>query len=98
MTLAATIAASKAGTGSIECEENLLWAVGKNIDDVSVKEIRALADYLAKEFDENDLTGSGIFETAGFDLVAVPTIIVEKPRTLVGMGDTISSLSLVGAR
>ena len=41
---------------------------------------------------------TGIFNTPEFDLIAVPTILIEKPVTLVGMGDTISSISLVGAR
>ena len=45
-----------------------------------------------------DLAAAGITEYRGFDLIAVPTILIEKPLTLVGMGDTISSLSLVGAR
>ena len=40
---------------------------------------------------------TGIGEYAGYDVIAVPTILVEKPVTLVGMGDTISSVSLVGA-
>ena len=98
MTLAATIAASKAGTGSIEKKENLLWAEGHQIGEVSVKELTALAQHLDSTFGSGQLLETGIFETEKFDVVAIPTIIVEKPLTLVGMGDTISSLSLVGAR
>ena len=97
MTLAATIAASKASTGSIEKEENLLCAAGKTIGAVSEKEIRALSAYFAREYGESRLADQGIHEAEDFDVVAVPTIIVEDPVTLVGMGDTISSLSLVGA-
>jgi len=98
MALAATIAAAKAGTGSIEKKENLLWAAGHRIGEVPVKEIGALAGCLDSCFGQGNLLETGIFETEKFDVVALPTIIVEKPLTLVGMGDTISSLSLVGAR
>ncbi len=98
MTLAATIAASKAGTGSIEQEENLLWARGKAVGAVSEREIAALSEHLARKYGESRLADLGLHETDQFDIIAVPTIIVEKPVTLVGMGDTISSLSLVGAR
>jgi ADP-dependent phosphofructokinase/glucokinase len=98
MTLAATIAASKAGTGSIEDPANLLWAQGQPIGAVSERELTALAEHLARIDGAGGLAGEGIHEGEAFDVVAVPTIIVDDPVTLVGMGDTISSLSLVGAR
>jgi len=41
---------------------------------------------------------TGIVSNDKYDLIAVPTILIDKPKTLVGMGDTISSISLVGAR
>ena len=44
------------------------------------------------------LLSEGIIETEDARLIAVPTLIVAQPRTLVGMGDTISSVSLIGAR
>ena len=98
MTLAATVAGSKAGTGSIENEDNLLWANGQAIGKVPIKELESLAEYIAIEYGDNELLEHGIYEGAQFDIIAVPTIIIENPITLVGMGDTISSLSLVGAR
>lgn len=94
MMLASTVAAGKAGTGSINYKENLLWARGKEVSDVGLKELDDLAQYLQNE----KLPESGICEVEGFDLIVLPTILVEKPVTLVGMGDTISSISLVGAR
>ena len=94
MMLAATVAASKAGTGNINKKENLLWAHGEQVSDVGLKELSDLADHLHKP----ELTETGITEVDGFDLIALPTILVEKPLTLVGMGDTISSLSLIGSR
>jgi len=36
--------------------------------------------------------------TDEIEIIAVPTIIIDNPITLVGMGDTISSISLVAAR
>ena len=94
MMLAATVAASKAGTGNINKKENLLWAHGEQVSDVGLKELSDLANHLHKP----ELTETGITEVDGFDLIALPTILVEKPLTLVGMGDTISSLSLIGSR
>ena len=94
MMLAAPVAASKAGTGNINKKENLLWAHGEQVSDVGLKELSDLANHLHKP----ELTETGITEVDGFDLIALPTILVEKPLTLVGMGDTISSLSLIGSR
>lgn len=94
MMLAASIAASKAGTGNIENTEKLLWAQDMPIGEVAVKNMAAIADYLQKPL----LAESGLAQLDDFDVIAVPSIIVDKPKTLVGMGDTISSVSLVGAR
>lgn len=94
MMLAATIAASKAGVGDIESREHLLWAHGRSVSEKSVAELRELAAYFAAP----ELLESGMMTCGDMDLIAVPTILVENPKTLVGMGDTISAVSLVGAR
>ncbi len=94
MMLAATIAASKAGTGNIHNKENLLWALGQKVSDVGLQELVDLAELVKAPA----LLETGMAEVNGYDLIALPTILVEKPLTLVGMGDTISSLSLIGAR
>ncbi len=96
--LAATLAAAKAGTGSLESEENLLWAKDRDVSEHSLQELSQLAAYVKEAFGKDGLERSGIVETESFRLVAVPTILIDRPVTLVGMGDTISSLSLVGAR
>jgi ADP-dependent phosphofructokinase/glucokinase len=98
MAFAATIAADKAGTGSIEKEENLLWAQGQEVADHSLKELQALAGHLKSAYGIEGFENSGVGHNDSFRIVAVPTILIDKPVTLVGMGDTISSLSLVGAR
>ena len=94
MILASTIAAGKAGTGDINHKENLLWALGKDVSEVGLKELETISGII----EDKDLLTTGLSQYAGFDIIAVPTILVEKPVTLVGMGDTISSVSLVGAR
>lgn len=94
MMTAATIAAGKAGTGSVNEAKNLLWAQGKEVSDVGLKELEDLAAYISDE----RLPETGISTYDGYDIIAVPTILIEKPVTLVGMGDTISSMSLISAR
>ena len=94
MILASTIAAGKAGIGDVNHPENLLWAVGKEVSDVGLNELKTISDIL----EDDGLQRTGLSQYAGFDIIAVPTILVEKPVTLVGMGDTISSVSLIGAR
>lgn len=93
MCLAATVAAGKAGTGHINEEANLMWAKGMNVCEQGMEELRKIADYIGVP----TMTESGIGSYKDFDIIAVPTILVEKPLTLVGMGDTISSISLIGA-
>lgn len=93
MCLAAVVAASKAGSGNIDEEANLMWAYGLPVCDLGLQELGRVADYIGDE----QIRFTGIGDYAGYDVIAVPTILVEKPVTLVGMGDTISSVSLVGA-
>jgi ADP-dependent phosphofructokinase/glucokinase len=91
MMTAATVAAAKAGTGTID---DPLWAHGRDVSDVGLIE----AESLAVAAGQNDLSKTGIGRFRHWNLIVVPTILIEKPITLVGMGDTISSLSLVAAR
>src|SRR5258708_569388 len=98
MVFAATLAAAKAGTGNLEKEENLLWGHGREVAAHSLKELQNLADFLEQAYGIKDFEQQGLGESGSFRVIAVPTILIDKPVTLVGMGDTISSLSLVGAR
>ncbi len=98
MALAATLAAAKAGTGTLEDEDKLLWANGREVAEHSLKELQTLSDYLKSAHGVDSLASTGIARLKDFRVIAVPTILIDKPVTLVGMGDTISSLSLVGAR
>jgi ADP-dependent phosphofructokinase/glucokinase len=98
MLLAATIAASKAGTGTIEKKENLLWGMQVPVGTVGLKHLEELHEYLNKEEGQNNIKEQGLFIGKKYDVVAIPSKIVDKPITLVGMGDTISSLSLIGSQ
>ncbi|MDA3809793.1 MAG: hypothetical protein PF518_05610 [Spirochaetaceae bacterium] len=98
MQLAAVVAAAKAGTGAINQKSVLLWAKDKEVSDVGLDELKSLSEEVKKEFSENDLVMDGIFVNDTLEIIAVPTILIDNPVTLVGMGDTISSISLVGAR
>lgn len=96
MAVAAVVAAGKAGTGTLDRRQNLSWAVGHDVSGRGLAELQRLATELGDE-DPAGLVATGIWRGPDFDLVAVPTILVERPVTLVGMGDTISSVSLAAA-
>ncbi|MEA1875781.1 MAG: ADP-dependent glucokinase/phosphofructokinase [Bacteroidota bacterium] len=106
MQLAATIAAAKAGTGAINTKDVLLWATGRTVSDVGLNELSALSRELSDSGitdksgqirRDDNLINTGLTEFNNLDVIAVPTILIDKPITLVGMGDTISSISLVAA-
>lgn len=91
MLLASTIAATKALKGKVDEHETLLAARNENI------RLEALQN-LAEHLQQPDLLTTGCCVYKDCRVIAVPTIIIDKPVTLVGMGDTISSMSLIGAR
>lgn len=98
MQLAATVAAAKAGTGAIDQKSVLLWAKDYEVSEVGINELSALQEVVTNRFGVNQLLETGIYSNPEIEIIAVPTILIDKPVTLVGMGDTISSVSLVGAR
>jgi len=94
MVLAASVAAHKAKTGTTDnCASEPMWSLGRSVSDVGLDELRALSKYLKRP----NMMETGIAEYADMEIIAVPTILVDNPLTLVGMGDTISSISLVGS-
>jgi ADP-dependent phosphofructokinase/glucokinase len=64
---------------------------------VGLKHLAELHEFLSKEEGQNNIKDHGIFIGKKYDVVAIPSKIIDKPITLVGMGDTISSLSLIGS-
>jgi ADP-dependent phosphofructokinase/glucokinase len=60
------------------------------------QEIQILGNYFEKVFSkENTLSTTGMLKTSDFALITIPTIIVESPKILVGLGDTISLISVL---
>ena len=53
---------------------------------------------LASKLGKKELLQKGHCAIGNYKISAVPTILIEKPKSLVGMGDTISSVSLVAGR
>lgn len=94
MMTAAVVSSSKALNGALEKYEDISLTKDCPIAEVGLKELAALA----KKLKEPDLTKTGIAEYKGYIISAVPTILIDKPKTLVGMGDTISSVSLLAGR
>ena len=93
MLCASVAAASKAKLGYLREKQDLMFADNKD-NSIFFGELNDLSKHL----NEPLLLSEGIAEYKGYDLIAVPTILVKNPKTLVGMGDTISSLSLICAR
>jgi len=97
MAFAATAAASKAATGSIHTKDSLLAAHGTAISETATELFEMAHLFFVQSYKVESLQTTGIVVTDSFECTVIPTILVEKPVTLVGMGDTISSLSLTGA-
>ncbi len=93
MILAAVAAASKAETGRLSEYEDLTVALGQTVCDEGIKGLEEIGSLIGNP----GFAASGIGNFEEFSVIAVPTIIVEQPKTLVGMGDTISAFSLIGA-
>jgi len=85
---AALAAALKAKLGDVPSIEDMIKAM-----DVPVNErAKPVEEALAREYGMRN----GIAEVNGYQLTFVPTKIVAKPRSTVGIGDTISSSAFVG--
>ncbi len=85
---AALAAAAKAKLGDINSIDDVVKAM-----DVPVNEkAEPVEEALSKEYDMKN----GVAELEGYQLAFVPTKIVVKPKSTVGIGDTISSSAFVG--
>ncbi len=93
MILAATAAASKAYIGSLTKKSDILQSQKNTVSEKSLSELEKLSEFL----NSKTLLQKGFCTYKNLNIIAIPTIIIEKPKTLVGMGDTISSFSIIGA-
>ena len=91
MIIASVVSSSKAYNGEITKYEHLTLASDMFVSDTGLSELSNLADKLNKP----ELLSTGLCDFDDFVITAIPTIIIDKPKTLVGMGDTISSVSLL---
>jgi len=85
---AALAAAAKAKLGDVRSIDDVVKAM-----DVPVNErAKPVEETLAREYGMRE----GIAEVNGYQLAFIPTKIVAKPKSTVGIGDTISSSAFVG--
>jgi ADP-dependent phosphofructokinase/glucokinase len=94
MMTAAVVSSSKAFNGELTKYEDVSKTLGQPVSDQGLKELTALAEKLGKP----ELLTTGMCVVGKNIITAVPTILIDKPKTLVGMGDTISSVSLLAGR
>ena len=93
--LASHNAAKKAEKGEIESYDILL-ASDYLVSNEGIKQLVALENYLDKEFQvKSNFSQNGFFNTPNFTLVGIPSIVVETPKHVVGLGDTISLISIL---
>lgn len=93
--LSSLIAAIKA-TGTEITSLNQIQNVSLNITEEGLKSLEHLHEYLINQYPTDDnLYVNGFFNSPFFSLVGIPTIIVKNPKTTVGLGDHISSISII---
>ncbi len=94
---ASLITAQKANTGKIKRDLDVDSLISSTrIDSHLTKAYKELVTILKEEPDinEDEFRTLGIAKYHGFNLISVPTILVDKPKFTVGLGDTISSTTL----
>lgn len=94
MMTAAVVSSAKAYNGALQNYEDITATLGFPPSDIGLTELTNLAQKLNKP----ELAETGVCQIDNVCISAVPTILVNKPKTLVGMGDTISSVSLLAGR
>jgi ADP-dependent phosphofructokinase/glucokinase len=93
--ISSLFAAAKAINGTIDrrIDTKLL---DYNISKKGLEELQNLENYLKSEWDgDNNLINNGYIQTKSFAMFGIPTIVIPSPRYLVGLGDTISLMSIL---
>ena len=94
MVTASVVSSSKAYNGELSEYSHLTSVADMFVSDIGLSELSNLSQKLNKP----ELLETGICDFDDFVISAIPTILIDKPKTLVGMGDTISSVSLLAGR
>ncbi|MCK5159265.1 MAG: hypothetical protein KAR08_08920 [Candidatus Heimdallarchaeota archaeon] len=93
--LASLFAAETADKKVITSKEDIL-NVQILVSSKGMNELHKLEAYLNEEYNKISIFAEeGWFTTPSFTLVSIPTIMVNSPKQLVGLGDTISSISVL---
>ncbi len=95
LVFAALMGYQKAKTGSIKSLDDLRCYPSK-VSSKGWKHLTSLNEYLLSYYNGTcSLIDDGFFYTKEFALNAIPTVMVKKPKSLVGLGDTISLSSIL---
>ena len=94
MMTASVVSSSKALLGELATKSDVTETLGISVSERGICELINLSELINKP----ELLQTCCCEYDNFYVTAIPTILIKKPRTLVGMGDTISSVSLLAGR
>lgn len=92
---AALGAVVKATNNIIDSLSDLLHLKNYEVSEIGIKELKRIEDEVKKYKLKSEFAKKWYSKTDEFAVVAIPTIVVENPKYLVGLGDTISLLALV---
>ncbi|MCK4895700.1 MAG: hypothetical protein KAS47_02765, partial [Candidatus Heimdallarchaeota archaeon] len=88
-------AAVKAKYGNIDRQTDAKL-IDYNISKKGLGELQKLESYLKNEWDgDTSLINNGYIQTKSFTMFGIPTIVIPSPTHLVGLGDTISLISIL---
>ena len=93
--LSSLLAALKVkGNETISIEE--IGSIPLELSTKGVLHLKQVYRYLGKTYPEGFFTDEvGVFHSPSFSVVGMPTIVVENPKKTVGLGDLISSVSIL---
>ena len=93
--ISSLFAAVKAKYGSIDRQTDVKL-IDNNISKKGLRELQDLENYLKSEWDsDTSLINTGYMQTKSFTMFGIPTIVILSPLHLVGLGDTISLISIL---
>ena len=95
LVISSLFAATKAKNGSIDSLTDTKL-IDYDISKKGLEELQNLENYLVNKWDgDNSFINNGYIQTKSFTMVGTPTIVVPSPKYLVGLGDTISLVSIL---
>ncbi len=93
--ISSLFAAVKAKHGNIDRQTDAKL-IDHNISKKGLGELQKLENYLRSEWSgDANLTNNGYMQTKSFTMFGIPTVVIPFPTHLVGLGDTISLISIL---